>query len=83
MSTCLTPARASWLNQAELLVNAFGGRYLKRGSWSTRDQFIDHVLASWPEYNRLYAHPFEWTWTNNQMRKWFAEHTRPICCTTS
>ena len=21
-----------------------------------------------------YAHPFEWTWTNEQMRKWFAEH---------
>jgi hypothetical protein len=22
---------------------------------------IAHVMASWPEYNRLYAHPFEWT----------------------
>ena len=21
-------------------------------------------VASWPEYNRRYAHPFEWTWTN-------------------
>ena len=79
----LTPARASWLNQAELLVNAFGGRYLKRGSWSSRDAFVAHVSASWPEYNRLDAHPFEWTWTNNQMRNWFAEHTTPICCTTS
>jgi hypothetical protein len=79
----LTPAHASWLNQAELLVNAFGGRYLKRGSWSARDEFIDHVSASWPEYNRLHAHPFEWTWTNNQMRMWFAQHTQPICCTTS
>jgi hypothetical protein len=79
----LTPAHASWLNQAELLVNAFGGRYLKRDSWSARDEFIDHVSASWPEYNRLYAHPFEWTWTNNQMRNWFASHTQAICCTTS
>lgn len=79
----LTPAHASWLNQAELLVNAFRGRYLKRGSWSGRDEFIDHVLASWPEYNRLYAHPFQWTWTNNQMRNWFAKHAQPICCTTS
>ena len=33
-----------------------------------------HVAASWPEYNRLYAHPFEWTWTNQKMRRWFAEH---------
>jgi len=78
-----TPAHASWLNQAELLVNAFGGRYLKRGSWAGRDKFIDHVSTSWPEYNRLHAHPFEWTWTNNQMRQWFARHAQPICCTTS
>jgi DDE superfamily endonuclease len=72
----LTPAHASWLNQAEMLVNAFGGRYFKRGSWRTRDEFIEHVLASGPEYNQRYALPFNWTWTNDQMRKWFAEHAR-------
>ena len=32
----LTPARASWLDQAELLIHAFGDRYLKRSSWSDR-----------------------------------------------
>lgn len=79
----LTPAHASWLNQAEMLVKAFGGRYLKRASWADQSEFIAHVLASCPEYNMLYAHPFEWTWTNKQMRKWFAEHAQPICCTTS
>jgi hypothetical protein len=71
-----TPAHASWLNEAELLVRAFGHRYLRRGSWASRQQFMDHVNASWPEYNRLYAHPFEWTWSNQKMRKWFAEHAR-------
>jgi hypothetical protein len=71
----LTPAHASWLNQGELLNNAFGRRYLKRGSWTSRQEYIAHVNASWPEYNRLYAHPFEWTWTNNRMRRWFAEHS--------
>jgi hypothetical protein len=70
-----TPAHASWLNQAELLINAFGYRYLKRASWKSRDQFMAHVTASWPEYNRRYAHPFEWTWTNQKMRQWFAKHT--------
>jgi hypothetical protein len=70
----LTPAHASWLNQAELLVGAFGGRYFKRGSWVTRGEFIEHVLASTPEYNQRYAHAFNWTWTNDRMRKWFAEH---------
>lgn len=70
----LTPAHASWLNQAEMLIGAFGGRYLKRGSRGTREELIEHVLASGPEYNRLYAHPFEWTWTNQQMRQWFTKH---------
>ena len=70
----LTPAHASWLNQGELLNHAFSGRYLKRGSWSSREECIAHVAASWPEYNLLYAHPFEWTWTNQKMRRWFEEH---------
>src|SRR5262249_25636572 len=28
------PAHAPWLNQAEMLIKAFRGRYLKRGSWA-------------------------------------------------
>jgi hypothetical protein len=69
-----TPAHASWLDQAELLVGAFGHHYRKRGSWTSREEFIEHVLASGPEYNQRYAHPFEWTWTNQKMRNWFAKH---------
>lgn len=69
-----TPVHASWLDQAELLIGAFGGRYLKRASWHSRQEFLKHVQDSWPEYNRLYAHPFEWYWTNHQMRQWFAKH---------
>jgi transposase len=69
-----TPANASWLNQAEILVHAFKHYYLKRTSWKSRDEFKTHVLASWPEYNHRYAHPFEWTWTNQKMRSWFAKH---------
>jgi hypothetical protein len=70
----LTPARASWLDQAELLIHAFSDRYLKRGSWDDREELIRHVAESWPEYNQRYAHPFEWTWTNQRMRRWFARH---------
>ncbi len=71
-----TPAHASWLDQAEILNNAFGYHYLRRGSWRSREEFIAHIAASWPEYNERYAHPFEWTWTNQKMRRWFAEHAR-------
>lgn len=69
-----TPAHASWLNQAELLNHAFSYHYLKRTSWRSRQELIDHIEAAWPEYNQLYAHPFQWTWTNQKMRRWFAKH---------
>lgn len=69
-----TPANASWLNQAEILIHTFKHYYLKRASWKSQEEFKTHVLASWPEYNHRYAHPFEWTWTNQKMRRWFAKH---------
>jgi transposase len=69
-----TPANASWLDQAEILIHAFKHYYLKRDSWRSQEEFRVHVMASWPEYNHRYAHPFEWTWTNQQMRRWFAKH---------
>ena len=64
---------SSFLNQAELLLDAFELRYLKRGSWRSRDEFRAHVEAAWPEYNRLYAHPFDWEWTIPKMKQWFAK----------
>ena len=70
-----TPANASWLDQAEILIHAFKHYYLKRDSWKSQEEFRVHVMASWSEYNHRYAHPFEWTWTNQQMRSWFSKHT--------
>jgi hypothetical protein len=54
----LTPAHASWLNQGEILNHVLGL----------------HVMASWPEDNRLYAHPFKRTRRNPESRRGFAEH---------
>ena len=73
-----TPANASWLDQAEILIHAFKHYYLKRKSWQSQEEFKTHALASWPEYNHRYAHPFEWTWTNHHMRRWFAKHSAAI-----
>jgi hypothetical protein len=70
-----TPVHASWLNQAEILIHGFSHHYLKRHSWHSRDEFIEHVMAAWPEYNDRYAKPIEWTWTNHKMRRWFEKHT--------
>lgn len=72
--SCFTPVHASWPDQAEILLHEFSRRYLKRGSWRSQSELIAHVHQAWSEYNRRYAHPFEWTWTNYKMRKWFAKH---------
>lgn len=69
-----TPAHASWLDQAELLLRAFSERYLKRGTWKSRQQLIEHLDASWHEYNELYAHPITWSWTRQKMHRWVARH---------
>jgi hypothetical protein len=72
----LLPPDASWLNQAEPLLDAFELHYLKRGSWCTKEEFRQHIEAAWPEYNRLYAHPFVWEWTIPKMKQWFAKHSQ-------
>jgi DDE superfamily endonuclease len=72
----LLPPDASWLNQAEMLLHAFEGRYVKRHSWQSREEFIAHIRDAWPEYNRRYAHPFEWEWTIPKMKQWFEKHSQ-------
>ena len=74
-----TPAHASWLNQAELLLKSFGRRSLKRGSWKSRSDLIAHLLASPAEYNRLFAHPIKWAWTRRNMRDW-VDWKQPRLC---
>uniref|UniRef100_UPI003B83617A hypothetical protein n=1 Tax=Pyxidicoccus caerfyrddinensis TaxID=2709663 RepID=UPI003B83617A len=64
--------------QAELLLRAFSACYLQRGDWRRRrrSDFIAHLDASWPEYNRLYVHPFTWLWTRAKLHNWFERHRR-------
>lgn len=71
----LTPARASWLNQSELLLRGFSERYLKRGEWRSRCALIHHLLGSCDEYNQLFAGPIVWSWTRRKMRQWVERKT--------
>lgn len=75
-----TPAHASWLNQAELLLRAFTDKYLDRVEVESRQHLIDHLNASWPEYNQRFAHPFTWSWTRRDMHVW-AEKKGTVICT--
>jgi hypothetical protein len=77
--TLVTPPHAGWLNQAELLLRAFSERYLKRGDWKSRQQLIEHLDASWPEYNERFAHPITWSWTRQKMRRWVARRAPGLC----
>ena len=53
----VTPPHVSWLNQAELLRRAVNERYLKRVIWKSCQQLVEHLDASWREYNERFAHP--------------------------
>jgi hypothetical protein len=77
-----TPADASWLNQAESLLEAFSERYLLRGSWNCRDQMIQHILDSQSDYNQHFAHPFQWEWSCRQFRYWLNNTPGLIRCKT-
>lgn len=77
-----TPCNASWLNQAELLLGAFTGRYLRRGSWTVPSAMIAHILSSSVEYNDHFAHPFHWEWTRRDFRFWLNNTPGLIHCKT-
>lgn len=74
-----TPAHASWLNQAELLLKSFDVHYLQRGDWESRQQLIDHLYASTPEYNRLWAQPIHWSWTRRNLHEWAEKKSAGLC----
>jgi transposase len=74
-----TPPHASWLNQAELLLKSFEVRYLQCGDWTSRQHLIEHLCASTPEYNRLWAHPINWSWTRRDLHHWATKRTAGLC----
>lgn len=65
-----TPPPASWLNQGEFLLRAFTQRYLKRGEWVSQQALREHLPGACHEYNRWFAHPFAWSWTQREMQHW-------------
>jgi hypothetical protein len=77
-----TPPHAGWLNQAELLLRAFSEKYLKRFDPESRQHLIAHLEASWPEYNRRFAHPFTWSWSCRDMYAWARKKGTAICTKT-
>ena len=75
-----TPVDASWLNQAESLLEAFSERYLLRGSWNCRAAMIQHILDCQLDYNLRFAHPFEWKWSCRKFLYWLNNTPGLIYC---
>lgn len=65
-----TPTGASWLNQGELALSAFSGKYLRDRVWTSHDEFPEHVDRSIPHYNYKYMHRFDWSFTRDRFREW-------------
>ena len=78
----LTPPNASWLNQAEALLEAFDERYLLRGDWCSRMTMIQHILDSTQDYNQHFAHPFDWQWSCRKFQYWLNNTPGLIRCKT-
>jgi len=76
----LTPVAASWLNQAELLLAAFGVRYLTRGHWASRPALMGHIDRGRVEYNDCFAHPFDWRYSRRDFRLWLYNTPGLISC---
>jgi hypothetical protein len=74
-----TPAHASWLNQAEILLKSVEVRYLLRGNWTSRQHLINHLYDSTPEYNRLWAQPVQWSWTRRDLHNWAEKKSSGLC----
>ena len=77
-----TPSDASWLNQTEALLQAFSERYLLRGDWCGRTEMIQHILNSTLDYNKYFAHPFDWQWSCRQFKYWLNNTPGLIRCKT-
>jgi DDE superfamily endonuclease len=77
-----TPFKASWLNQAESLLEAFSERYLVRGNWTSRALMVKTLQESCVDYNQRFAHPFSWNWSCRQFLYWLNNTPGLIRCKT-
>ena len=62
-----TPRHTSWLNQIEIWFSILMRRVLRRGSFRSREELRDRLLAFIDYFNRTLAKPFKWTYTGRPL----------------
>jgi transposase len=62
-----TPKHSSWLNQIETIFGVIMRKVVRRGSFKSVDDLRDKLLTFIEYFNRVFAHPFRWTYTGRPL----------------
>ena len=57
-----TPKHSSWLNQIETVFGLIMRKVVRRGSFTSVNDLRDKLLNFIEYFNRVFAHPFRWTY---------------------
>ena len=55
-----TPIHCSWMNQIEIWFGIINKRLLRKKSFKSVDELIQSIKTYVEQYNRYFAHPFNW-----------------------
>ena len=62
-----TPKHSSWLNQIEVVFGVIVRKVIRRGSLTSVKDLRDKLLNFIDYFNRVFAHPFRWTYTGRPL----------------
>jgi transposase len=63
------PKHSSWLNQIETVFGVMQRKVIRRGSFTSVDDLNGKLTAFVDYYNRTMAHPFDWRYTGQPVRR--------------
>ena len=64
-----TPKHSSWLNQIEVVFGVIMRKVVRRGSFKSVKDLRDKLMNFIDYFNRVFAHPFRWTYTGRPLLK--------------
>ena len=62
-----TPKHSSWLNQIEAVFGVIMRKVIRRGSFTSVKDLRDKLSSFIDYFNRVFAHPFRWTYTGRPL----------------
>ena len=62
-----TPKHASWLNQVEIWFSILMRKLLRRGSFTSKENLRERILAFIDYFNSTMAKAFKWTYTGRPL----------------